>query len=77
MRKTHQYITNIQNLINRVLETQIDKIDEVELAELSGMSIESVIRTLKQFQEDKLIEIKGKTFKVLDPDGLMEVCKLG
>jgi len=28
MRKTHQYISNIQNLINRVLETQMDKIDE-------------------------------------------------
>jgi uncharacterized phosphosugar-binding protein len=28
MRKTHQYITNIQNLIKRVLETQMDKIDE-------------------------------------------------
>jgi len=28
MRKTHQYITNIQNLINRVLETQMDIIDE-------------------------------------------------
>jgi len=28
MRKTHQYITNIQKLINRVLETQMDKIDK-------------------------------------------------
>lgn len=28
MRKTLQYITNIQNLINRVLETQMDIIDE-------------------------------------------------
>ena len=28
MRKTHQYITNIQNLILRVLETQMDIIDE-------------------------------------------------
>jgi len=28
MRKTHQYITNIQNLINQVLETQMDNIDE-------------------------------------------------
>jgi len=28
MRKTHQYISNIQNLINRVLETQMDIIDE-------------------------------------------------
>ncbi|MEN8230912.1 MAG: SIS domain-containing protein [Bacteroidota bacterium] len=28
MRKTHTYITNIQNQINLVLETQMDKIDE-------------------------------------------------
>jgi len=28
MRKIHQYITNIQKLINRVLETQMDKIDK-------------------------------------------------
>lgn len=28
MRKTHQYISNIQNLINGVLETQMDNIDE-------------------------------------------------
>ncbi len=28
MRKTHQYITNIQNQINLVLETQMDKIDD-------------------------------------------------
>lgn len=48
-----------------------------ELAELSGMSIESVIRTLKQFQEDKLITINGKTFNVIDPEGLMKICQLG
>jgi uncharacterized phosphosugar-binding protein len=28
MRKTHQYIENVQNLITRVLETQMDRIDE-------------------------------------------------
>lgn len=28
MRKTLQYISNIQNLINQVLETQMDKVDE-------------------------------------------------
>ncbi len=31
MKKTQQYITNIQNLISRVLETQMDKIDEAGL----------------------------------------------
>jgi len=48
-----------------------------ELAELSGMSTESVIRTLKHFQEDGLIELTGKSFKVIDPDGLYKVCQLG
>ena len=48
-----------------------------ELAELSGMSTESVIRTLKNFQEDGLIEMTGKSFKVIDPDGLFKICQLG
>lgn len=48
-----------------------------ELAELAGMSTESAIRTLKKFQEDNLIKIKGKTFEVIDPEGLMRICQLG
>jgi CRP/FNR family transcriptional regulator len=48
-----------------------------ELAELSGMSTESVIRTLKNFQDDNLIKITGKNFEVVDPEGLMKICKLG
>ena len=48
-----------------------------ELAELSGMSTESVIRTLKKFQEDGLISITGKKFEVIDSQGLMKICHLG
>ena len=48
-----------------------------ELAELSGMSTESVIRTLKLFQNDGLIKISGKTFEIADPEGLYKVCQLG
>ncbi|NQU32745.1 MAG: Crp/Fnr family transcriptional regulator [Bacteroidetes bacterium] len=48
-----------------------------ELAELSGMSTESVIRTLKKFQEDGLIKMTGKTFEVVDVEGLMRICQLG
>lgn len=48
-----------------------------ELAELSGMSTESVIRTLKNFQEDGLIKITGKTFEVINQDGLMKICQIG
>ena len=41
------------------------------------MSTESVIRTLKNFQDDGMIKITGKTFEVINPDGLMKICQLG
>lgn len=48
-----------------------------ELAELAGMSTESVIRILKKFQEDNLIRMTGKTFEVLDQEGLQRICDRG
>lgn len=48
-----------------------------ELAELAGMSTESVIRILKKFQDDNIIKITGKTFEILDIDGLQRICDLG
>jgi CRP-like cAMP-binding protein len=48
-----------------------------ELAELAGMSTESVIRILKKFQDDKLIEIEGKRFTIVDQEGLQKICDHG
>ncbi len=48
-----------------------------ELGELAGMSTESVIRTLRKFQEDGLINMSGKTMEVKDAEGLMKICQLG
>jgi len=48
-----------------------------ELAELAGMATENVVRVLKSFQKDKLIEIDGKTFSILDHDGLRRICSIG
>ena len=48
-----------------------------ELAELAGMSTESVIRTIKKFQDDGLIVTNGKNFEIIDPDGLLRICELG
>ena len=66
-------------LAGRIFKT--DKFDlslsRKEIGELAGMSTESVIRTLKKFQEDGLIEMSGKTMEVKDPDGLMKICQLG
>jgi len=48
-----------------------------ELAELSGMSTESVIRMLKKFNEEGLINLEGKRFKVLDYARLQKISITG
>lgn len=48
-----------------------------ELAELTGMSSESVIRILSKFKSDKLIEVNGKTFSILDRDKLQKISDFG
>ncbi len=48
-----------------------------ELAELAGMSTENVVRVLKSFQNDGLIEVDGKSFIIINPDGLRRLCTIG
>lgn len=48
-----------------------------DLAELSGMSSETVIRMIKKFNEDGLIQMNGKNFKVLDYDRLISISEKG
>ncbi len=48
-----------------------------DLADLSGMSSETVIRMLKKFNEDGLIKMQGKNFKVLDHTRLKHISETG
>jgi CRP/FNR family transcriptional regulator len=48
-----------------------------DLAELSGMSPETVIRMLKKFHDDGLINLEGKNFKVLDYERLKRISETG
>jgi CRP-like cAMP-binding protein len=48
-----------------------------DLAELSGMSAETVIRMLKKFNEEGLISMDGKSFKMMDPDRLRRISETG
>lgn len=48
-----------------------------ELAELTGMSSETVIRMLKQFKDEGLIQTEGKTFKIKDYDRLKHLSEKG
>jgi CRP/FNR family transcriptional regulator len=48
-----------------------------DLAELSGMSAETVIRILKKFNDEKLIELDGKKFRVIDGPALQRISETG
>jgi CRP/FNR family transcriptional regulator, polysaccharide utilization system transcription regulator len=48
-----------------------------ELAELSGMSPETVIRMLKKFDEDGLIEVDGKSLSIIDFTRLKRISETG
>lgn len=48
-----------------------------DLAELSGMSMESVVRLLSDFNTEKIIEIKGKKIEIKDMKRLQEINRKG
>ena len=48
-----------------------------ELGELAGMSYESVIRILKKFKEDNLIEEQNNHIKIINKEKLAQISQLG
>jgi CRP/FNR family transcriptional regulator len=48
-----------------------------ELAELSGMSSETVIRMLKEFNDEGLIRMEGKSIEVLDYERIKQISETG
>ncbi|OFX22985.1 MAG: hypothetical protein A2033_13220 [Bacteroidetes bacterium GWA2_31_9] len=49
-------------------------ISKHELADLLYIAHENLSRTLKEFSNDKLIEIKGKSIKILNQKLLLKIC---
>lgn len=52
-------------------------LSRTDLAELTGMSTESVIRIMKEFKDDKLIRVSGKSIRILDPERIRKISALG
>ncbi|MGD9995140.1 MAG: Crp/Fnr family transcriptional regulator [Salinivirgaceae bacterium] len=48
-----------------------------DLAELSGISLETVVRILKKFKEETLIQLDGSNFKILGYDRLKRISETG
>ncbi len=47
-----------------------------ELAEWASTTTETVIRTLSQFEKEGLIELDGRSIKILSRDGLLEKARI-
>jgi len=47
------------------------------LAELSGMSMESVVRILSEFNDEKIIELKGKKIEIKNLEQLKIINQKG
>ena len=53
------------------------KISRQDIAELTALTKESAIRILKQFKNDKIIEVEGNHFKIIDLEELKRISKTG
>ncbi len=64
---------------NRVFKSKefLMPISRKDLAELTGMNPETVIRILKKFQDDGLIQINGKSIEILDYDRMIKLSEAG
>ncbi len=73
-------LANVLLYLNREEFKSIDVFSYVnrkDLAELSGMAIESVARILSEFNDEKIIQLKGKKIKILNLELLKEISKNG
>lgn len=52
-------------------------ISRKDLAELTGMSTESAIRILKDFKDDKIIDMSGKRMRILEVEKLKRISATG
>jgi CRP/FNR family transcriptional regulator len=66
-------------LSNRVFKSEAFDLplSRKDLAELSGMTSETVIRMLKKFNDDNIIMMEGKSFKIIDYPRLQKISELG
>lgn len=48
-----------------------------DMADFLGISMENVIRILKELENDNLIEVNGKSFKLINIESLNKVCEFG
>ena len=72
-KKTAKTILMFAEKLNRKPEDHI-KISRNDLASVAGIATETLIRTMSSFKKQGLIEIEGRTIRILDLEKLKEIC---
>jgi DNA-binding response OmpR family regulator len=72
-KKTANTILKFAEKLNHKPENQI-KISRNDLASVAGIATETLIRTMSSFKKLGLIEIEGRTIRILDLEKLKEIC---
>ena len=72
-KKTAKTILKFAEKLNHKPEDQI-KISRNDLASVAGIATETLIRTMSNFKKQGLIEIDGRTIRILDLEKLQEIC---
>jgi DNA-binding response OmpR family regulator len=72
-KKTANTILKFAEKLNRKPESQI-KISRSDLASVAGIATETLIRTMSRFKKQGIIEIEGRTIRILDLEKLKEIC---
>lgn len=71
-KKTATTILKFAEKLNRKPDEQI-RISRNDLASVAGIATETLIRTLSSFKKKGLIEIEGRTIKILDIEKLQDI----
>lgn len=58
-------------------EQVFDLLTRQDIADFASISVESVIKFLKEFEKEEIIALNGKNIKILDPDKLSAISKTG
>ncbi len=72
-KKTANTILKFAEKLNRKPHNQI-KISRNDLASVAGIATETLIRTMSSFKKQGIIEIEGRTIRILDLEKLKEIC---
>ncbi|MEO9572255.1 MAG: response regulator [Polaribacter sp.] len=72
-KKTANTILKFAEKLNRKPEEQI-RISRNDLASVAGIATETLIRTMSNFKKQGIIEIEGRTIRIIDINKLQEIC---